>query len=171
MSTPLPLTEENLSAHTQQMESTTHTHTHNHNHTDKHTHPIPSWVEELITEERIRLSISQHALTPTNPKNISPDDIQAIMDAITVTSPKTHPFYTSKLWDTAPPKTADRVLYRETPLERFLTPGNCEPCYFDKMALAAVGIQYGSLESCGVRRAMAERNVEVARMVRRDAES
>lgn len=43
-------------------------------------------------------------------------------------------------------------MYIETPLERYLTPGSSDPCYFSRPTLANMGFRYGAKRSTDMTR-------------------
>ncbi|PYH89836.1 hypothetical protein BO71DRAFT_97266 [Aspergillus ellipticus CBS 707.79] len=155
---PPQLTEQNLALHTLLMESSTAT------------EPVPTWVESLIAEERIRLVLAEHNIPLSSPDNLDIDaDIKHITEAFATLGHKDHPLSSSKLCEHAHSTTADHATYRETPLERFLTPGHGDPSYVAKASLADAGIQYGSMEDSERRRMIGEKNAEDAKTTRRKA--
>ncbi|RAL12264.1 uncharacterized protein BO97DRAFT_452149 [Aspergillus homomorphus CBS 101889] len=161
---PAPLTERNLCVHEELSEM--------HLLSDP---TIPSWIDSLIAEERIHVFHSQLGFSLSDPDAAPSDDIASEGEQLS------QAVYTAS---TCPPKVESassannqlpsslklfenkiamdqKSINRETPLERFLTPGYSDPCFYAKPALANAGIQPGTSEGREKRKQMAKENVEL----------
>ncbi|OJJ99420.1 hypothetical protein ASPACDRAFT_44083 [Aspergillus aculeatus ATCC 16872] len=172
-SLPAPLIERNLAIHEELTELHAHTES-----------TVPSWIDSLIAEERIHAYYSQLGVSLCEPTAVADHDIESDVEQLPqvdyASSTKQRPdarFTVSsdnqvcaslKLFESKVALDQTNIRH-ETPLERFLTPGYSDPCFYAQPALAQAGIQLGSLEGKEKRKRMARENVE--RVVSRRVDS
>ncbi|RAH83778.1 hypothetical protein BO86DRAFT_34517 [Aspergillus japonicus CBS 114.51] len=172
-SLPAPLIERNLAIHEElsemhaQSEST-----------------VPSWIDSLIAEERIHAYYAQLGVSLCEPPAVAHHDIESDLEQLRqvdyasttkqqpnvrfAASSKNQVSASLKLFESKVALDQTNIRH-ETPLERFLTPGYSDPCFYAQPALAQAGIQLGSLEGKEKRKRMARENVE--RVVSRRVDS
>ncbi|RAK78586.1 uncharacterized protein BO72DRAFT_506855 [Aspergillus fijiensis CBS 313.89] len=145
---------------------------------------VPSWIDSLIAEERIHAYYSQLGVSLCEPPAVANHDIESGMEQLlqvdysssTKQQPSARLAASSdnqvpaslKLFESKVALDQTNIRH-ETPLERFLTPGYSDPCFYAQPALAQAGIQLGSLEGKEKRKRMARENVE--RVVSRRVDS
>ncbi|RAH66459.1 uncharacterized protein BO66DRAFT_442030 [Aspergillus aculeatinus CBS 121060] len=163
-SLPAPLIERNLAIHEELSEMHAHTES-----------TVPSWIDSLIAEERIHAYYSQLGVSLCEPPAVANHDIESGMKQLlqvdysssTKQQPSARLAASSdnqvsaslKLFESKVALDQTNIRH-ETPLERFLTPGYSDPCFYAQPALAQAGIQLGSLEGKEKRKRMARENVE-----------
>ncbi|KAF7590750.1 hypothetical protein BBP40_002488 [Aspergillus hancockii] len=144
---PSNLTESNLTLHNTVEES------------GKPDGSVMSWMAKVIVEEQIHRYHSQLGVKCSNLQNQDSIDIEQVMDQLGQAASGSNTDQMSgslKLFEQQ-----HRGTYRETPLERFLTPDGCSDLsYFARPALAQMGTDFGDMEAQEKRRAKAKENVE-----------
>ncbi|KAL4949041.1 hypothetical protein BDW69DRAFT_175247 [Aspergillus filifer] len=151
-----PLTKHNLAIHEQLLQA-------QHTNTDE----IASWVDSVILEEQTHLFCSQMGATlagmhpeaePTAENTEHKTGHLVEQDQIPSTTTSTD-FKPLKIFE----HQHRSLMYPESPLERFLTPGSSDPSYFSRTTLAHVGLQFGSMEARKKRSDSAKGHVEAVK--------
>ncbi|KAE8357795.1 hypothetical protein BDV27DRAFT_80234 [Aspergillus caelatus] len=135
---------------------------------------VTSWIEKVIADERIHQYYSQLGIQRLSEHDQDNVDIEQAMDHLsqatfTSKSAETHNQTNEslKLFEQQQPG-----VYRETPLERFLTPDGCSDLsFYAREALSQMGTELGDMEGQDKRKAKAKENMElVIRNKRRKSE-
>ncbi|KAL4960747.1 uncharacterized protein BDV14DRAFT_136919 [Aspergillus stella-maris] len=151
-----PLTKHNLAIHEQLLQAQ-----------NTATDEIALWVDKVILEEQTHLFCSQMGTTlsamhleaePTTKTTEYKTDQLSEQCQIPSTTTSTD-FKPLKIFE----QQQRFLMYPESPLERFFTPGSSDPSYFSRTTLAHVGLQFGSMESRKERVDMAKGHVEAAK--------
>ncbi|PYH47909.1 uncharacterized protein BP01DRAFT_421593 [Aspergillus saccharolyticus JOP 1030-1] len=143
---------------------------------------VPSWIDTLIAEERIHAyhsqlgsSLCELPLLANHETKLDTEQQLAQAQGPYASSAK----QPSTAQPAAGPDNHDQVpislklfenmgslgqgsIRHERPLERFLTPGYSDPCFYTKPALAQIGVKLGSMEDKEKRKQLARENVELA---------
>ncbi|KNG89957.1 hypothetical protein ANOM_001173 [Aspergillus nomiae NRRL 13137] len=125
---------------------------------------VMSWIEKIITEERIHQHFSQLGMQRLSAHGQDNVDIEQAMDHLSQVT------FASNSAETQNQTTASLKLfeqqqpgaYRETPLERFLTPDGCSDLsFYAREALSQLGTEFGDMEGQDKRKAKAKENIEL----------
>ncbi|KAE8386424.1 hypothetical protein BDV23DRAFT_196440 [Aspergillus alliaceus] len=125
---------------------------------------VMSWMEKVIAEERIHKYYSQLGAERFNLHNQGLVDIEHAMGRLS------HVAFGSNTQGSNEQMSESLKLfeqhqqgvYRETPLERFLTPDGCSDLsYYARGALAEMETEFGDMEGQEKRREKAKNNVEL----------
>lgn len=114
--------------------------------------PVP-WVEKVIKDEQVHLFYSSSQSRILEPR--SPEDILLDIERLT-TDTTLMPDASLRIFE--PPQ----GMCLESPLERFLTPGECStPSYFAGPALEQMGFRMGNMNGKYARKQRARENVRL----------
>ncbi|KAE8382831.1 hypothetical protein BDV26DRAFT_288136 [Aspergillus bertholletiae] len=125
---------------------------------------VTSWIEKVIAEERIHQHFSQFGTQLLGTRDQDKVDIEQAMDRLSQAT------YVSNSAETYNQTIESLKLFeqqqpggfRETPLERFLTPDGCsDPSFYAREALSQMGTELGDMEGQGKRKARTKENMEV----------
>ncbi|KAE8350455.1 hypothetical protein BDV28DRAFT_159613 [Aspergillus coremiiformis] len=145
------LTEENLALHTVTEESR------------EPDNSIMSWMEKVIADERIHRLHSQLGAEHLKAHNQNNVNIEQAMDQLNQAAfvSNTREIQ-DQLSETLKLFEQQQGMYRETPLERFLTPDGCSDLsYYARDTLAEIGTGFGDMEGQDKRRAKVEQNMDL----------
>ncbi|OGM43887.1 hypothetical protein ABOM_005943 [Aspergillus bombycis] len=126
---------------------------------------VMSWIEKVIADERIHQHFSQLGMQRLSAHGQDNVDIEQAMDHLSQATFDSNSAETQNQTSESLKLFEQQQLgaYRETPLERFLTPDGCSDLsFYAREALSQMGTEFGDMEGQDKRKAKAKENMELA---------
>ncbi|KAF7628889.1 hypothetical protein F9C07_1429 [Aspergillus flavus] len=125
---------------------------------------VTSWIEKVIADERTHQYYSQLGLQRLSTLDQDDVDVERAMDHLSQDTCASNSAETHNQTNESLKLFEQQQIgaYRETPLERFLTPDGCSDLsFYAREALSQLGTELGDMEGQDKRKAKAKENMDV----------
>ncbi|KAB8204425.1 hypothetical protein BDV34DRAFT_117256 [Aspergillus parasiticus] len=125
---------------------------------------VTSWIEKVIADERIHQYYSQLGIQRLSTLDQADVDVERAMDHLSQDTSASNSAETHNQTNESLKLFEQQQLgaYRETPLERFLTPDGCSDLsFYAREALSQLGTELGDMEGQDKRKAKTKENMDL----------